>query len=144
MLITAQDGERINTMTAAWGGVGYFWKKNIAVCGIRHSRHTFGIVENSDTLSLSFFDEGYKDKLAYCGKVSGRDENKIEKCGFTIAHHNGTPYIEQASVILICKKLYADDIKAENFIDKAIDSEIYSDKDYHKIYTNEILAVLIK
>ena len=29
MLITAKDGERVNTMTASWGGMGVIWGENV-------------------------------------------------------------------------------------------------------------------
>ena len=30
MLITAADGEKVNDMTASWGGLGVIWGKNVA------------------------------------------------------------------------------------------------------------------
>ena len=29
MLITAQKGDKVNTMTASWGGLGVIWNKNV-------------------------------------------------------------------------------------------------------------------
>ena len=55
LLISVSDGERVNTMTASWGGVGYFWNRPVALCMIRPQRYTYGLVEKTDRLSLSFF-----------------------------------------------------------------------------------------
>ena len=54
LLISVSDGERVNTMTASWGGVGYFWNRPVALCMIRPQRYTYGLVEKTDRLSLSF------------------------------------------------------------------------------------------
>ena len=76
-LITAKKDNNINTMTAAWGGFGVMWNKNVVYIAIRPQRYTKEFVDNSDYFSLTFFDKEYKDKLMYLGTVSGRDEDKI-------------------------------------------------------------------
>ena len=87
MLITAQKADgSANTMTASWGGLGVNWGMPVATVYIRHSRYTLPFVEEAGGFSLCFFDEAYRSQLAYCGKVSGRDEDKIAHCGFTVAH----------------------------------------------------------
>ena len=68
MLITAANSEgEVNTMTASWGCAGILWNKPVAVCFIRPQRYTYGIVEDSDTLTLSFFPAGeYREALRCC------------------------------------------------------------------------------
>ena len=63
MLITAKNGEEVNTMTASWGTLGILWGKPVAICYIRPQRHTFHIVEESNRLSLSFLSENYREAL---------------------------------------------------------------------------------
>ena len=60
-----------------------------------------------------------------------------------VAECDGVKYIDGSSVVFICKKLYADDIKEECFIDKAPLSN-YQKKDYHRFYICEIVKALIK
>ena len=144
MLITATDGERTNTMTASWGGMGYLWAKSVATMFIRPQRYTFGIVEKTDTYSLCFFDESYRKELNYCGAVSGRDEGKIQTCGFTILEENGAPYFAEAKLALICKKLYVSRFEESKFVDSAIPPKMYPNKDYHYIYVGEITKALTK
>ena len=60
MLITAQNGEKTNTMTASWGGFGVMWNKNVAYIVLRPQRYTKEFIDNSETFSLTFFDEKYK------------------------------------------------------------------------------------
>ncbi len=145
MLIGASDGEHDNVMTASWGGLGVLWNKPVAFCFIRPQRYTYLLTEKSDRLSLSFFDnEEYRSALTFCGRASGRDGDKFEGAGLTKAlTENGVPYPAEASVVLICHKLYADDIKENAFIDSEMLSH-YAKKDYHRVYICEIESVLRK
>ena len=77
MLITAGDQQKINTMTASWGGMGVFWGENVVHAYIRPQRYTKQFVDQQSCFSLSFFD-GYKKELSVLGTVSGRDTCKIE------------------------------------------------------------------
>ena len=73
-LLTAGNEENCNTMTAAWGGLGFLWGKNVATVYVRQSRYTYGFMEETDRFTLSFFGEGnQRDALAFCGSRSGRD-----------------------------------------------------------------------
>ena len=143
MLITAGNKDSLNTMTASFGGFGVLFFKDVAHIYVRPERHTFSFLEENETFSLTFFNEEYKDKLAYCGKVSGRNENKIEKCGFeTVYYNNETPYFKQAKLTLICKKIYAQDIKEDCFIDKEAYVKTYSNGGMHRMYIGEIIDVI--
>ena len=92
MLITAGDHVRHNAMTASWGGVGVIWGFPVAVAVIRPQRYTFGLVEQNDTLTLSFLPEQYREALKYCGSHSGRDEDKLHNAGLAVEFtDNDTP-----------------------------------------------------
>ncbi|MBQ5918449.1 MAG: hypothetical protein IIW92_07810, partial [Lachnospiraceae bacterium] len=65
-----------------------------------------------------------KEMLGYMGKVSGRDEDKIAKAGLTVSMKDGIPVFEEAESTLLCKKLYAGEINAKDFVDESIDSKI--------------------
>ena len=141
MLITAGTKNKLNTMTASWGGLGVLWDKNVAFTFIRPQRYTFEFVENNDYYSLSFFNVMYKKELSFCGTNSGRDVNKLEQISFVPYFEEAAPCFEEARITLICKKLYGDFIKPEYFVDKSIDLN-YENKDYHKMYIGEIIKVL--
>ena len=143
MLITTPDGEGANAMTASWGCMGVLWNKPVAVCFIRPQRYSFGLAEDSDVLSLAFFGSERRDAMAFCGSKSGRDTDKIAACGFTLGEVDGVPVISEASLLLICKKLYADDLKENCFIDKAL-LDNYKAGDYHRVYVLEIQKVLVR
>ncbi len=146
MLITAQDPvtNQVNTMTASWGCAGILWNKPVGVCFIRPQRYTFGFAESADTMSFSFFTDDYRKALQYCGSHSGRDVDKFAETGLTLAHTgDGTPYILEAKLVMVCRKLYVDDLKEGCFLDPSLLSN-YKEKDYHRFYICEIVDVLIK
>lgn len=145
MLVTAKKDNDINTMTASWGGFGIMWNKEVAFVVIRPQRFTKEFVDASESFSLCFFDEAYKKQLAYLGKVSGRDENKIEKSALTaVIDDTQIPYFQEADVILFVKKLYAQPMGEEFFIEKSIIEKWFVEKDFHTLYIAEIEKILIK
>lgn len=144
MLITAEKNNKANTMTASWGGLGVMWNKNVAYMVLRPQRYTKEFVDNSDTYSLCFFNDSYKKQLAYLGSVSGRDEDKISKTDLTVAHCGSTPYFEEADIVIICKKLFAQEFTPESFIEKNLIEKNYPNKDFHTLYISEVEKVLIK
>ena len=144
MLITAGDKEKFNTMTASWGSLGVMWGKNVAFTFIRPQRYTKEFIDNKDTFSLCFFDENFKKDLSYLGSVSGKNEDKISKTDLIVDFIENTPYFKEASLVMICKKLYAQNLEPNCFIDKSLDNKWYENKDYHTMYVSEIQKIFIK
>ncbi|MCI8455296.1 MAG: flavin reductase family protein [Lachnospiraceae bacterium] len=144
MLVTAGNEQGFNTMTASWGGLGVLWGKYVATAYIRPQRYTKEFVDKNDCFTLSFYSEAYKEALNICGTLSGRDCKKTEQAGLTPYFTFGTTAFEQANLIFVCKKLYADHMPPENFIAKENDEKWYPQKDYHTMYIAEIMKVLIK
>lgn len=144
MLITAGTPERCNTMTASWGGLGVLWGANVATCYIRPQRYTYEFVEGSKYFTLSFFGEEYRKALALCGSKSGRDVDKVKECRFTVAAGTGNaPYFEEAELVLVCRKLYRQDLDPAHFLDGEIEKH-YKDHDYHRMYIGEIVEAYKK
>ena len=145
MLVTAGDASRCNTMTASWGGAGVLWNKNAAFVFIRPQRYTKEFVDSNPRLTLSFLPERYRKALAYCGTRSGRDEDKIKNAGLSVwVTPGGTPAIAEAEVVLECRKMYADPLKAESFMESGILKEFYPDDDLHDMYICEIEKAYVK
>ena len=147
MLVTAKRGEEINTMTASWGGLGVMWGKNVAVTVLRPQRYTKEFVDASERFSLSFYGEEYKQDMTYVGRVSGRDEkDKISKTSFTPAEIDGVPYFEEANMVMVCKKLFVQEMDPKGFAAgcEELDAQNYPNKDYHFMYVAEIEKVYVK
>lgn len=144
MLITAAKEGVVNTMTASWGGLGVMWNKNVAYIVIRPQRYTKKFVDTADTFSLTFFDKGFQGELAYLGRVSGKDEDKISKANLEVLYSDETPYFENASMAMICRKLYSQEYKEEGFVDTQVREQSYPNKDFHTLYIAEVTKVLIR
>ena len=152
MLVTAArdtdglvGGKDWNTMTASWGGLGVLWAKPAAFVFIRPQRHTFGFIEEADRLTLSFFDESYRDALRFCGTKSGRDYDKAAACSLTpVTDRNEVGralWFEEARLVLVTRKLYGSFLREDGFT-AAPGSTYYPAGDYHKMYVCEIESVL--
>ena len=142
-LIAAGTPDNYNMMTASWGGLGNLWNKRVVFTFIRPSRYTYEFTEASDVFSLNFFAEQYRDVLNLCGSESGRDIDKMTQPGLTPRADHGTVYFEEARLVMVCKKIYYQDILPKHFLDAGIASH-YSNTDYHRMYIGEIISVYKK
>ena len=146
LLITAPDEEKAsgtNAMTASWGNMGILWNKPIATVFVRPQRYTYGLCESAERFSLSTLPDECRNALKICGTKSGKDLDKLEECSLSCTEIDGVKVIEQSKVAMICKKLYADDLKKECFIDKD-QLKHYPTDDFHRFYILEIEKILVK
>lgn len=144
MLITAGNNEKSNTMTASWGGVGVLWNKNVVTCYVRPQRFTREFIDANEYFSVSFLPEAFRKQLVYCGRVSGRDEDKIAGSGLTLVNDYAAPCFEEADTVLICKKIYVGKMNPEGIVYPEHDEANYPAKDYHIVYIGEITDALAK
>ena len=144
MLITAGTPDHCNTMTASWGGLGHLWGKDVAFAFIRPQRYTKQFVDENDCFSLCFFGGEQMEALRYLGTASGRDEDKIAKSGLTLTHIDSVPCFEEASLVLLCRKLYVQTLELEQFTDRAVADSCYPNHDFHDLYIAEIQKALVR
>ena len=141
MLITAGTRDSFNTMTGAWGGLGVLWDKRICFCVIRPTRYTYEFMEKAAFFTVTFLEEQYRDILTYCGTRSGRDVNKVTDTGLTPIFDRDVVYFSEGRLVLVCRKLYFQDLAPDHFVDPVIEG-FYPLKDYHRIYVGEVTACL--
>ena len=141
-LLTAGDRQEYNTMTVSWGGAGELWNREVCFVFVRPQRYTYLFIEKYDGFSLAFFPESEHSHLALCGSKSGREIDKAAQCGFTLAHEGDVPYFEQAELVIVCKKIYKQDIDPKCFLDPTIEKNYNGD--YHRMYVGQIEKVLKK
>ena len=140
MLITAGTEENCNTMTASWGGLGILWGEPVATVYIRPQRYTKEFVDREEYFTLSVFGPEYRKQLAFCGSKSGRDVDKAAECGFAVASdETGAPYFEQARLVLVCRKQYAQEMDPAAMPDE-VKEKHYPNRDYHTMYIGRIVA----
>lgn len=141
MLVGAKKEGKVNAMTASWGGLGVMWGKNVAFVFIRESRYTKEFVDYGDTFSLSFFEDDRK-MLNYMGTVSGRDADKVAECGLHVSLEQSAPVFEEAELTFVCRKMFAQEMAKESFLDKDALEKWYGDENYHTMYVAEIVDVI--
>lgn len=143
LLLTAGVKDDFNTMTISYGTLGELWHRPIAYCYVRPTRYTYQFMEKHNYFTLTSFDEKYRDVLKLCGTKSGRDIDKISGIGLTpVEDDSGTIYFEEARLVLICRKIYYQDIDPAGFLDDKIDTEY--NNDYHRVYIGQIIRCLTK
>ena len=140
-LVTAGSPEDHNSMTVSWGGIGSLWGKPVATVYIRPNRHTYGYFEANDYFTVSFYPEEYKNALGIMGKLSGRDCDKDKEAGLTAVSCGETVTYKEARRTLLCRKLFAQDMKVENFTPEVI-RKFYGTEPAHKLYIGEIIEIL--
>jgi flavin reductase (DIM6/NTAB) family NADH-FMN oxidoreductase RutF len=143
MLITAGTADHFNTMTASWGGWGHLWSRDVTFCFVRPQRHTFSFMEQAEFYTLCFFGKEHQADLDYCGSHSGRDVDKVAATGLTpMTDATGAVYFAEARLALVCRKLYAQDLATDSFIDRGIVGEAYPKADFHRMYVGQIVRCL--
>ena len=145
MLVTAGTEDAYNTMTASWGGLGYFLDKPAATIYLRPQRHTKTFVDAAGTFTLSFYDEKYRSALNVCGMLSGIDvPDKAENSGLTPYFVSGTTAFQEADMIFVCKKILHTNLHAEDFYAPRNIDTFFPNRDFHTLYISEIVKVLVK
>jgi flavin reductase (DIM6/NTAB) family NADH-FMN oxidoreductase RutF len=129
-------------MTISWGSLGVMWNKPFVQVVVRPVRYTYEFIERFDTFTLCAFPRAYHKALSLLGTKSGRDGDKIAQAGLTpsAARCVAAPAYAEAKLVIECRKLYWQDIDPAHFLDAQLDRN-YPQKDYHRIYFGEILAV---
>lgn len=144
LLLTSGDFKtgHYNSMTVAWGSFGWMWEKPFAQVVVRPVRYTYEFMEKYESFTLCAFPRKYRKALSILGTASGRDEDKIARAGLTPAAcaQVAAPAFAEAELVMECRKIYWDDLKPDHFLDTEIDTH-YPNKDYHRIYFGEILAI---
>ncbi len=141
MLVAAGSSEKYNMMTASWGFAGEMWGTDCMMTVIRPQRYTLEFINNSDYFTLSFYGDN-KDIHKVCGSKSGRDTDKTALTGLTPVFSDNTVYFEQARMVVVCKKQYVQQMKADCFTDK--EPLRWYNGDFHYMIIGKIEKVLVK
>jgi flavin reductase (DIM6/NTAB) family NADH-FMN oxidoreductase RutF len=138
---TVKDGDKINTMTIGWGGLGTLWSKPVATVYVKPCRYTHSFLENSEYFTVSFFDAEYKKALGVLGTKSGRDGDKVAEVGFKAVTCGESVTFEQAKLTLLCKKIYKHDIDVNAVPEYAVKG-YYLEEEPHTIFIGEVIDII--
>ncbi|MBP1561245.1 MAG: flavin reductase [Oscillospiraceae bacterium] len=142
LLTSGNERDGFNTMTASWGFMGVMWRRNTFTTVVRPTRYTYEFMEKNDLFTVSFFDEKYRSVLNFCGANSGRSCDKVKETGLTPLFTDGTTAFEEASLILVCRKIYAQDMDVSLLADDI--KPVNGSDPIHKQYIGEILKAYSK
>ena len=138
-LVAEGKDKKPNTMTIGWGFLGTMWQKPVFVVAVRYSRHTYKLMEESDSFTVCLPNKEMKEALAVCGSKSGRDMDKFKDMNFTAVKGEtvDAPYIKESPVHFECKVVYKDEME-EGRLAEHLQEPMYGTKDWHVLYYGEV------
>lgn len=103
-LVTCGTIENPNVLTIAWTGI-VCTHPPMTYISVRPERYSHDIIKNSGEFVINLTTSAMCKETDFCGVKSGRDINKLEKCGFhTVKGQTvDVPIIEECPVSLECK-----------------------------------------
>jgi flavin reductase (DIM6/NTAB) family NADH-FMN oxidoreductase RutF len=141
LVAKGKDGS-VNAMTIGWGLVGTMWSKPFFIVAVRLSRHTYKLMEESDSFTVCLPSKGMAEALDFCGTKSGRDYNKFKELGLTVkkGFQVEAPFIKECPVHFECKIAFKTPVK-QGALPEEIEEGVYPNKNYHVLYYGQILGV---
>ena len=138
--LTVAAKRQQNVMTIGWALVGILWQKPVLMVAVRNSRHTFGLIEDAESFTVSVPTTGMTRELEFCGTRSGRAVDKFTECGLATgkAKKISAPVLAIPGYHYECRRLYKSALDPK-LLAKDLDY-LYPKKDYHTLYFGEIVA----
>ena len=138
-LLTAGDRRACNTMTIGWCGLGRIWNEPACTVYVRPERYTYEFMEAQEYFTVSVPALADHDRIKVFGTKSGRDTDKLAESGMSVAYTDaGVPYIAESEWVLVCRKLYAQDMKPECLTD-ARPERFCQGEGWHRMYIGEVV-----
>jgi len=144
LLLAAGDKDKSNAMTIAWGAVGTLWQKPAMTVYVAEGRYTYEFMEKSGYFTVMQFKD--RDVLKYMGTNSGRDGDKAAHLGLhTLYTKNGTPYYQEADLVVECRLMYKAPFDPASFTDE-VPKNFYDGfkAGVHHMYIGEIVDTIKK
>ncbi len=138
--LTTQYGGENNVMTIGWAQIGIIWRKPIMMALVRKSRYTKNLLDGAKEFTVSVPFCNMQKELAYCGTVSGKNEDKFAAQNLTLLESEkiNTPCINIPGLHYECMVLYQNEIKLSE-LDEIVNDTWYQDGDTHTMYFAEIV-----
>jgi flavin reductase (DIM6/NTAB) family NADH-FMN oxidoreductase RutF len=141
LLVGAKEDGTANTMTIGWATFGILWGRPICVVLVRPSRYTYEFLEEVPDFTVNVLPKELAEVAAYCGTVSGRDEDKFEKKGLTCTPGRmvKSPIVEEGVIHYECRTVHRNDLIPDQ-LDDGIKASAYPRGDFHRLYYGQIVA----
>lgn len=148
LLLASGNREHNNAMTIGWGSLGNIWGKlaeNSVTVYVSESRYTYRFMEEYDYFTVMAFKKSDAQILRYMGTHSGRDGDKAEELGLhTLYTEHGTPYYEEASLVLECKVVYRAPFTREGMSEELKEFYDNFNAGVHHLYIGNIVGAWVK
>lgn len=155
ILLNTKVGNKFNTMTVSWGGLGRFWEKPTFTVYVRQHRCTHKLLEQNGEFTMSIpLGEFNRKILGIAGTKSGNDIDKVSALGITLEmpEVNNVPGICELPLTIECRVLYKQTHDLDVFLEEAkntfypqeVDGSFHgANKDVHTEYIGEIVDAYI-
>lgn len=134
-------GAHPNTMTIAWGSIGYCWNMPVFTAYVRPQRHTHDILREQGrfTVSIALTDDR-KEIFRMAGTTSGRDMDKFDGHGITAVPGQtvDAPVVAECQLHFECVLRETTQMRGDA-MDADVRERCYPQQDYHTIYMGEIV-----
>jgi len=117
--------------------VGKIWGFDAAFVFVRPQRYTLKYLDANEYFTLSF--GVARETMALCGKISGRDCDKIAEAGLAAHAEGDAVWPEGATLAIVCRKAARQVFDPAGFIDPKIEGNYNGD--YHYMFVGEIIGV---
>lgn len=148
LLLAVGDKENNNAMTIGWGALGNVWSKigpQTVTVYVAEGRYTYEFMEKYDYFTVMAFDDDDARILGYMGTHSGRDGDKAAHLGLhTLYTENGTPYYEEAELVLECKTIYRAPFEKQGMSEEVKKFYENFDAGVHHMYIGNVVGAWIK
>ena len=148
LLLAVGDSIHNNAMTIGWGSLGNVWGKiglNTVTVYVAEARYTYQFMEKYDYFTVMAFDKEDARILGYMGTHSGRDGDKAKHLGLhTLYTEHGTPYYEEAEVVLECKTINKAPFLTDGMCEEVKKFYENFDAGVHHMYIGNIVGAWIK
>lgn len=134
VMVSCGTPEKANVLTVAWTGI-LNTKPPMTYISVRPTRYSYGIIKESGEFVINLTTSKMVRETDFCGVKSGRDTDKLKKCGLHPAAASAVkaPLIEESPLALECRvteikpfgshDMFIAEILAVNVDDRYIDSK---------------------
>ena len=144
-LLTAGSAGESNTMTIGWCGLGEIWGLPSCTVYVRPERHTYGFMEREEYFSVSVPPMELHERIRPFGVQSGRDTDKYAASGLAACWtESGVPYVDGCGLVLVCRKMYAQDMSGEHVLDHTSVDRYYRSGGWHRMYIGEVVEAYLE
>lgn len=104
VMVSCGTLEKANVLTIAWTGI-INTKPPMTYISVRPTRHSYGIIKESGEFVINLTTSKMVRETDLCGVKSGKDTDKIKKCGLHLAEATAVkaPVIEESPLSLECR-----------------------------------------